>query len=124
VCPSYFIRPAKNQTAPVQAGPPLYEDMTHTEIQVVAQKAAYEMFSSVHQNINLPLRFPMRTEMENARVFGDMMSRWTSGFYIMRLDIYPDQPSGRSGPELESEVLADSSMGTISAPTLDADANH
>jgi hypothetical protein len=57
-------------------------------MKIVAQNAANVMFFSVQRHMNSPPRFPMRAEIENARLFGDMMCRWTMGSYAMPANVH------------------------------------
>ncbi|KAJ7796558.1 hypothetical protein B0H14DRAFT_2914499, partial [Mycena olivaceomarginata] len=88
-CLNYFLSLAEiEEQAALYAGVPFCQDMTYAETKAIAQSAAKEMFRSVQRHMNLPLRIPMRAEIENARIFGDMMSRWTMGSHAMPPSIH------------------------------------
>ncbi|KAJ7693778.1 hypothetical protein B0H14DRAFT_825480 [Mycena olivaceomarginata] len=85
----YFIALAEiEEQAALYAGVLSYEDMLYTQMKRSGQKAANEMFRSLQQHMDFPLRFPMRIETENTRIFGDMMSRWAIGAYAMPAHTY------------------------------------
>ncbi|KAJ7856511.1 hypothetical protein B0H14DRAFT_715253 [Mycena olivaceomarginata] len=117
----YFISLAEiEEQASLYAGVASYQNVTYTEMKIVAQNAANVMFFSVQRHMNSPPRFPMRAEIENARLFGDMMCRWTMGSYAMPANVHNNHEDyfgpniGRERKLLtETLKLADTISGDI-----------
>ncbi|KAJ7847315.1 hypothetical protein B0H13DRAFT_2362538 [Mycena leptocephala] len=93
---NYFLSLAEiEEQASLYAGVPVYQNMTYTDMKVNAQTAANKMFYSVRQHVDLPPRFPTPAEIENARIFGDMMSRWSVASNSMPTSVYDDHELAR-----------------------------